>query len=141
MSGRNVTNDRIDQIRDEMSYRDQVIVQAVIDLRLLSGAQVRRLCFGDGPAATRAANRALKRLVDWGVLERLQRRIGGVRAGSAGFVYRLDRAAYRLFGVRGTKRYGEPTYGFVAHTLGIAEVLVTLTEQARQEEAGTCQGG
>jgi hypothetical protein len=124
---------RLVELADELSVRDRQITDTVGRLRLLSGAQVERLFFADGPnPATRArlARRALARLVSRGVLGRLQRRVGGVRAGAAGHTYYLAAAGQRLVaywqgeGLGRTRSPYEPTGALVRHTLAVSDAFV-----------------
>src|ERR1700722_16618538 len=78
------------QLRERLSERDVAILCQVAELRLMSARQIQAIHFPDSEhenelAATRARQRALARLVSERLLIRLARRIGGVRAGSAGF--------------------------------------------------------
>ena len=63
------------------------------------------------------------------MLTRLQRRVGGVRAGSASYVYALGPAGVRLL-VDG-RRLTEPSPLFLDHTLAVAETHVELVRAAR----------
>ncbi|HEY2142374.1 MAG TPA: replication-relaxation family protein [Solirubrobacteraceae bacterium] len=137
---RRATTARLTELAGELSERDIAITKTVGRLRLLSGEQVRRLYFAESetPATgARLARRALARLVSRGVLGRLERRIGGVRAGAAGHVYFLAAAGQRLIafwqgeGLRRTRSPYEPTSGLVRHTLGIAECYVQAVEADR----------
>jgi len=58
--------------------------------------QLRQLHYDESEAGKRLARMDLARLVEWRVMARLDRSIGGVRAGSEGFVFRLDAAGQRL---------------------------------------------
>jgi Replication-relaxation len=131
---------RLLALAGELSARDREITEAVGRLRLLSGEQVRRLYFtGSENRATsaRLARRALARLTERGVLGRLERRIGGVRAGAAGHVYYLAAAGQRLVaywqgeGLQRTRSPYEPTAGLVRHTLAISECFVQAVELGR----------
>ena len=72
-----------------------------------------------------------------GLLRRLARRVGGVRAGSDGFIYEVDQAGQRLCaywrgeGLARTRGAHEPGVQFVEHRLAISEVHVRLAEAAR----------
>ena len=73
-----------------------------------------------------------------GILARLERRIGGIRAGSAGFIYYLGPAGQRLMGywsgqglTRGRFR-PEPGGRYVRHRLAVSELYV-LAMQAERE--------
>jgi hypothetical protein len=92
----------------------------------------------DGPAsAPRIARRALQRLAELDVLERLPRVVGGVRAGSAGYVYRLGLAGQRValdagwFPDRRRRRARVPGTLFLDHALAVAELHVRLVEGGR----------
>lgn len=131
-----VTAARLAALEARLSERDRLVTQEVSRLRLLSGSQLRRLAFGD--VDRRSAQRQLRRLVGLGVLARLQRRIGGVRAGSDGSVYELDIAGQRL--VTGwasaaatgrAHRRPEPGQRFAQHTLACSELFVRLVEASR----------
>src|ERR1700730_16785722 len=94
-----VTAARLAELETRLSDRDRDVLARVASLRFVSGAQLTPLCFGDlgdASAGARASRRALLRLPRLGVLARLPRVIGGVRAGSAGFVYRLGLVGHRL---------------------------------------------
>src|ERR1700733_12717538 len=77
------------RLRERLSERDLCVIRQVAELRLMSAVQIQALHFPDdehenGAAATRARQRVLRRLCRDGLLIPLERRIGGVRAGSAG---------------------------------------------------------
>ena len=131
---------RLVELASSLSDRDRAITEAVTRLRLLSTSQLERLFFADiAHPATRArlTRRVLARLVARGVLGRLERRVGGVRAGAAGHVYFTASAGQRLLAywqgeglTRPRNRY-EPTAAFVRHTLAVAETYVRLVEGER----------
>jgi hypothetical protein len=125
---------------EQLVERDLAVLRSVSDLRFVSGGQLARLCFTDSadPAANaRAARRALLRLTRLGALARLPRPVGGVRAGSAGFVYYLGPGGQRLAIERGwqpkrrRRRSMQPGTLFVRHALAIAELHVLLIEADR----------
>ncbi|HVX20674.1 MAG TPA: replication-relaxation family protein [Acidimicrobiales bacterium] len=126
-------------LKTELSDRDLAIVRQVADLRLMTARQIEAVHFGaerhTSPlTAARTCRRVLERLVEQRVLARLQRRIGGVRAGSASFVYALGPLGQRVLHLEGgRRRLGEPSALFVAHTLSIADVVVALTTAATQD--------
>lgn len=137
-----LTARRLASIDEHLTSRDREIVREVGRLRLLSHGQLRRLFFaaGDGTRSTglRVGQRRLAQLVDLGVLARLDRRVGGVRAGSEGFVYGLGPAGHKLLRRwRGTgtgkPRGDEPGGPFVAHTLACSELCVALVEAHRAD--------
>lgn len=117
--------------------RERDLVQLVARLRLLSHAQLAALLAPDDGATTpgspaRTARRVLARLTARGILARLERRVGGVRAGSAGYVYYLGPVGQRLVAywegrglVRGRFR-PEPGGRYVRHRLAVSELYVQL---------------
>jgi hypothetical protein len=120
-----------------LSERDWQILASVKAFKYLTTRQLSRQHFGLKAAVgtiPRHANRALARLRALGLLVNLQRRIGGVRAGSGGYIWQVTDLAYRLlafhFGepIDTRKRTYEPGTTFLDHTLAIAEVVITLQE-------------
>ncbi len=136
MSTPYMTAARLKELDARLSGRDHAILRRVSELRFVSGAQLVRLHFADVPART--ARAALLRLKQLDVLERLPRTVGGVRAGSAGYVYRLGAAGQRLAAMHGwqpsqrKRRMHVPGTMFVAHTLQVAELHTLLVEADRQ---------
>ena len=76
--------------------------------------------------ARRLTRTVLTRLREQGLVERLQRRIGGLRGGSAGHVYQLAPLGHRLLGNPTRKRSNEPSLHHIEHTLAITEVAAGL---------------
>lgn len=122
-----------------LSVRDQAILRDLARVRVLTGNQLERLHFYDLAAANRdrARRRVLNRLIAWRVVTTLARRVGGVRAGSAGLVYSLDTAGQRVLRLldQGDELPGRrpwtPSPLFLAHTLAVAELYVSLREAER----------
>jgi hypothetical protein len=140
MTRRNVTAGILAELESALTGRDVEVLKHVSSLRFVSGNQLTRLCFADlGDAATcaRACRRALLRLMRVGVVVRLARPIGGARAGSAGFVYRLGPAGLRLAvrrrlqPERRWRRSFEPGLLFLRHALAVAELHTVLVESDR----------
>lgn len=118
------------QLGDQLSERDRRLLRDVADLRLVTGSQLQRLAFA-GPQAssqnTRIARRTLERLTRLGLLQRLHRRVGGIRAGSSSFVYAITPAGAQAIGRQvGRGRVREPSLTFLTHQLAVAEVVVAL---------------
>ncbi|HVE45140.1 MAG TPA: replication-relaxation family protein [Acidimicrobiales bacterium] len=128
------------RLQAELSERDCELLGSVHRLRLASTRQLERLHFPVPPrasrlSAARSCRRTLERLVRERALVRLQRRIGGVRAGSASYVYAIGPVGQRLLGGSGPRRrFREPSGLFVAHTLAVSELCVQLQETARRGE-------
>jgi hypothetical protein len=118
---------RLGELDAQLSERDRAVLDRVAELRFVSGAQLIRLHFAG--TSERTARQALLRLVRLEVLERLPRAIGGMRAGSGAFVYRLGPAGQRLVGE--TWRPHVPGTLFVAHSLRVAELHTLLAEADR----------
>jgi hypothetical protein len=109
----------------------------VAELRLMSARQIQAVHFpvsihGNHAAATRARQRVVARLIRDRLLVALQRRIGGVRAGSAGLVLALGPVGQRILKLPGPRqRSHEPGPRFVDHSLAVAELLVDAIVAAR----------
>jgi Replication-relaxation len=140
MRRRYLTAERYRELLGQLSERDLAALKRVSELRFVSGSQLARLCFTGSPdqlANARAARRALLRLVRLGTLGRLDRPVGGLRAGSAGFVYYLGLAGQRIAIARGwqpkrrVRRSLTPGTLFVRHALAVAELHTRLTEADR----------
>jgi hypothetical protein len=117
--------------------RDLEILRSVQDMRVASTRQIERLHFpaldgGTAVSSARRCRRVLERLTDQRSLERLERRIGGVRAGSASWLYRLGRSGYRQLGITGRPAWREPSRWFVDHLLAIGDVRVGLIDAERR---------
>lgn len=132
MSAQRLGRRGLERLRNRLSDRDLAILRAVEGFRLLTARQIEALHFIDHATpltAARSARRVLERLTRDRVLVRLERRIGGVRAGSASYIYAVGPAGHRLLHDDSTRRWREPTETFVAHTLTVADLIVALTEQ------------
>ena len=128
------------RLHPRLSSRDIALLKSLSSLRLATSQQLERLHFREGSTATQArrCRRALQRLVEQRLLGRLERRIGGVRAGSAGFIYCLAPKGYQVLNLLagGTKghyyRRPEPSRHLVEHTLAGSELYVQLVEASQQ---------
>lgn len=123
------------EIHASLSDRDLAVLRSVAALHFVTTRQLERLHFhglGLSPQwAARGARQTLARLHDLKLLDRLERRIGGVRAGSASFVYALSRAGSRLLHDHNRRRSREPSLAHLSHVLDVAELVVRLHERAR----------
>jgi hypothetical protein len=124
----------IEPIGHDLTERDIALVRAVRDHRFMTARQIERLLFNDHStteAGARICRRVLARLTRDRLLARLQRRVGGVRAGSASYVYALGSAGGRI--LDGTRnRMTEPSSLFLDHTLAIADARLALETAARE---------
>jgi len=125
---------RLVRLAGDLSPRRWEVVLAVEEMRLVSAEQLRRRFYGSGPSAARLARLDLAALHEANILHRLSRRIGGLHAGSSGFIYSLGSVGHRLLELRAGEgaarqpsRY-EPSLGFVDHALAVSELWVSLHE-------------
>lgn len=133
-----MTTARLAELTDQLSPRDMAVIRTLPTLGVASGDQLEQLHFA--MVTSRHRRRALERLHSAGVLARLDRRIGGTRAGSAGFVYALDIAGQRLaetmgaFGPRRSPRRPEtPSLATLSHRLAVTELYAQLVELGRHD--------
>jgi Replication-relaxation len=130
MSRLYVTRGRLVAVESSLSSRDWRVLATMGRLRLATSGHLERLHYGD--IAPRRARQLLAGMVDRGLLARLPRVIGGLRAGSAGYVYTLDRAGSRLLRPGRTfRRPDDPGGRFLDHSLAISELYVGLVETHR----------
>ncbi len=121
-------------VSGELSPREWAVLSDLARVRLLTGRQVQRLHLREGSPLTQArrTRSLLQRMNDLGLVHRLERRIGGVSAGSAGFVYGLAPSGQRLTTDRGPaggrrrRRPWEPSRYFINHVLAVSELYVQL---------------
>lgn len=123
-------------LRERLSERDVAIIRQVADLRLMSARQIQAVHFpgeqhANELAAIRARQRVLTRLCRERLLAPLARRVGGVRAGSAGLVLSLAPLGQRVLRLGGRRRQHEPGLHFFEHTLAVSQLVVDLTIAAR----------
>lgn len=126
------------QLREHLSERDLAIIRQVARLRLMSARQIQAVHFGaatheNEAAATRARQRVLERLVRERLLVALERRIGGVRAGSMGLAVALGPIGQRIVSPSERRRRShEPTLRFVDHTLAVSQLVVDVMLAAKR---------
>ena len=133
MRRRYATSARAQQIEAQLTDRDQAIIHILGEVTVASSVQLERLHFDTlkPSSRTRQRNAVLKRLTKQGVLARLPRRIGGVRAGSSGHIYALDILGQKLVGRTKTRRPPNAGWPYLAHALAVTDVLVQATEAQR----------
>jgi len=122
----------------ELGDRDRQILELVALTGVAGSQQIERWAFAD-PSSTslssaRRCRRVLARLHRDGYLLRLDRRLGGVRAGSSGWLYQLSTRGKRVVGVSGRGRTWEPGARFVDHALAVLELHIQLTEAQRRHD-------
>lgn len=130
MSRLYVTRGRLAAVESSLSSRDWRVLGTMGRLRLATSGHLERLHYGD--VTPRRARQLLAAMVERGLLARLPRVVGGVRAGSAGYVYTLDRAGSRLLRPgHKFRRPDDPGGRFLDHSLAISELYVGLVEAHR----------
>jgi Replication-relaxation len=139
---RRITTTHLIMLADQLSDRDKAILTDLERTRVLTGAQLQRLHFdpNNAPSRARDRRRVLQRLTELDLVTTLDRRIGGIRAGSAGHIYTLTPAGQRLQALRCGEQLTErlrrphtPGAPFLDHTLAISETYVTLIEASRHQ--------
>ncbi|HEX5116549.1 MAG TPA: replication-relaxation family protein [Pseudonocardiaceae bacterium] len=130
------------QLAARLGDRDLAILASLREFRLMTGAQLRRLHFPGGQFVTQArkARAALQRLTALRVVVRLDRRVGGVRAGSEGHIYSLSGRGYAVLALDQAipRRHGriiDTKIAFQSHVLAVSQLAVELREQ---ERTGVC---
>jgi len=142
MRGKYLAKRRLEELDRLLAERDKAVLRSLRNCRYLITGQVGRLHFTDSAtptAALRAANRCMIKLRDYGLAESLDRRIGGVRAGSSSYVWTLTESGVNLLHLGDTdytprKRTFEPSLNFLRHTLGVSETYLQLTEICRRHQ-------
>jgi hypothetical protein len=131
-----LTADRLFRIAQEMTESDWRVLRFVHESRFATGGQLIRVFWQTGDresGAARAGRRRLKRLCDRLVLDVLPRRIGGMRTGSHGMIYRVGRAGVKLLAARGITgpKVEAPGTLLLSHTLATTELVVRVREADR----------
>ena len=125
--------ERISRIKERLKTSDWSLLEDLERLKLATAGQLRRLHWPER-AAARTARRHLKWLADQRVVMRLDRRVGGARAGSDGHIYLLDVVGQRLLGAKSARRPHEPGWSFLRHQLSVSELYVRCREAERQAQ-------
>ena len=132
------------ELAARLSERDLKILSALDWCRYLKTEHVQRLYFTSSPsmqAAKSATMHTLNKLKEYHLVKTLERRVGGVRAVSASFIWCLTEAGYRLLHLSDTekpirKRFLELSPDFQNHTLAVSECCVTAVEANRELQSG-----
>ena len=129
---------QLQAIAERLDATDRALLELLAAHRYATTRQLAQITelpgqYGSARSALRQTSRRLRRQHGLGLVAHLARRIGGTRAGSAGYVWYLTAAGQRLTseeqgrGVR--RRFQEPSALFLAHTLAITQARVVI-EQA-----------
>jgi hypothetical protein len=132
---------QVARLQQSLSPRDKAILTSLEQHRFLTTDHVQRLHFQNhatSTAAGRVCRRVLERLARHGVIEHLERRIGGVRAGSASYVWRVgligDRLLRQADRDQPRARRKEPSVRNLDHGLAIVDAHLALVELARTSQ-------
>jgi hypothetical protein len=140
-----VSRSQLLRLATSLSSREQALLATLSRLRVATHGQLAALLVDESTTSSpasraRSARRILYRLTASGVLARLERRVGGVRAGSSGYVYYVGPVGQRLLAywdgrgfTRGRFR-PEPGGRWVRHQLAISELYVQLRVAERAGE-------
>ncbi len=116
-----------------LSSRDRKILEATESARFITTKQLEVLIFTDHASkasAARTSRRVLERLKREHLIDTLERRVGGVRAGSAGYIWHLTTTGARLLaylaGSGKPRRFHEPSQRLLDHCLMIGDIHLTL---------------
>jgi hypothetical protein len=124
-----LTRHRLAELDASLTGRDRAVLITLHRVRVAASTQLERLHFTD--VTRRRARQLLAGMVRRRLLARLPRTVGGVRAGSAGYVYALDVAGVRIITGEQRRRPWNVGLPFLAHTLSVTETYVRLVEAHR----------
>jgi len=121
-----------------LTEHDRLVIDTLDRVRLASTEHLHRLIVLTEPTTLRRTQAKLRKLCDLHVITRLERTVGGVRAGSSGHVYALDTFGQRLTvsgcgpaGGRRRRRPWTPGLSFIAHHLAVTSLYVKTREAER----------
>jgi hypothetical protein len=128
---------RARDMAERLGDRDIAVLASLREFRLMTGNQLLRLHFRGSQQATQArkARAALSRLTELRVIVRLERHVGGVRAGSQGYLYELSGLGQAVLDLDDAepRRHRRPTGTTIphqSHVLAVTELAVCLHEAA-----------
>lgn len=133
---RRISRPQLEELWRRVSVRDCSILDSLKKYRFMTSDHIKRLHFRDGStdnANLRAANRAMKKLQEYGLVTHLDRRIGGLHAGSSALIWHLTEAGDRFLRLghdERRKRYTTPSWAFVGHILAVTELAVKIMESS-----------
>jgi hypothetical protein len=126
-----LNSSRLDLLQRQLSSKEVAILTTLADVRLATASQLERLHFHEDTSRNR--RRVLQSLTERGLVTRLDRTVGGKRAGSMGHIFAASVAGQKLLEPSGhPRRPAPPGQSFLAHTLQVTEVLVRLRDCERQ---------
>lgn len=128
---KHITRSFVTDIADNISSRERAILLSIEQHQFLASRHIEALHFADiRPSARgRITRRTLARLRDLRVIDALERKVGGVKAGSEGLTYFVDTVGDRILHQRPgqrARRIHEPSARFLKHRLAIADTHIAL---------------
>lgn len=127
---RRLSRRALEQLDRTLPQRDREVLDLVAVHRFLTTRQLERFVFtghASEETAARVARKVLARLERSLLLRPLDRRIGGVRAGSAARIWQLTSGAARLLRADGVNfRRPDPSPRFLMHCLAVGDVHLAL---------------
>jgi Replication-relaxation len=136
---------QLDRLVVDLSDRDKAVLQTLADYRFLTTRQLQRWHFSDHASAEsgeRTTRRVLARLQATGLLRQMDRRVGGLGAGSSQPVWRLSDSSHRLLAIGGAdgvkprrRTFHEPSLRLLDHTVAVAEAALQLVDLGRSTSA------
>lgn len=135
------TAKRIAHLEQGLAPRERAIIDTLDRLRVATTDQLKRIDCADltPRSAARRAPALLAGLAERRIVAKLERQVGGIRAGSRSAVWSLDLAGQRLASVcgpaggRSLRRPWTPSLAFLAHRLAVSECYAALTERCQSE--------
>ena len=124
-----VTTASVMELRARLLPQDWAVLHDVQQMRLASALDLQALAGLRGELKVRQFRRRLQLLHELRVLARLERRVGGTRAGSSGWVYALGVAGQRLLDPAGgvsVRRPWTPRPSWLGHALAASHLYVIL---------------
>ncbi|MDG3131610.1 replication-relaxation family protein [Streptococcus suis] len=128
---------------NQLTPQDSPLLYFLNQARYATTSQLARLFYSDSDkpeTAIRRANFTMQRLLKAGLVSHLKRRIGGVRKGSASYVWQITFQGLKLLKsqdetiVLRYKNQYEPSQHHVEHTLAVTEIFVETMETVRNSE-------
>ena len=133
---RRLSQEQVDRLAAGLSDRDRAVLSDLQRYGFMTTTQIQTLHFHnyDKPeVSARITRRDLQRLRSQRLLEPLQRRIGGLRAGSQSYVWQLGLVGDRVLRDPSAPRARrkEPSLRFLQHRLAVVGTICQLTLAAR----------
>ena len=126
---RYITKVKVERVAASLTRRDRELLNTVARVSVASERQLRQMRGAESASARRLFRMDVARLVELRVLARLERRIGGVRSGSDGYVYALDVVGQRI--AQPSRRSYRPPWTpqpmHLRHALAVSQLYVDLS--------------